>query len=215
MLVLTRRADTEAESATDGAPPIAERGQHKMPTWGGQIRGRAAAAKELEECGRAHAIEFTVHRADQHAAVAIQNEHGRLGNPAFFLAIDDAPGLDHFAPRVAQDRERQIVLPADGFGPPGFVHGESGKIKARIVEGPGVVAILRQLAEAHRSPMTAVENQDARALGHELRERARLARRIGQSEVGSNFTALWDVSAAHAYLTRISFLTSKTAKIVH
>jgi hypothetical protein len=63
--------------------------------------------------------------------------------------------------------------------------------------------------------MTAVENQDARALGHELRERARLARRIGQSEVGSNFTALWDVSAAHAYLTRISFLTSKIAKIVH
>jgi hypothetical protein len=51
--------------------------------------------------------------------------------------------------------------------------------------------------------MTAVENQDARALGHELRERARLARRIGQSKVGSNFTALWDASAAHAYLNFI------------
>ena len=147
----------------------------------------------------ADAGEFAVNRSEEHPAAAVDNEDRRFCDPTFFLMIDYSPRLDYLAPRVAEYGERQLVLPADSLGAHRFVNGKCGEVKACVAKTRRVVAIIRQLAKTHRSPLSSIENQNERTLGHELRERARSAGRIGKRKFRSNLAGLGGVAFEHAH----------------
>ena len=47
---------------------------------------------------------FDHHHSD--TAIASEQNHGRHSDPAFFLGIEQTPGLDHFLLRVTQNWKR-------------------------------------------------------------------------------------------------------------
>ena len=57
--------------------------------------------------------------------------------------------------------------------------------------------IVRQLAEAERSPVSAVENHDAHSAGDQLIEPAHDAGRVGDRELGSFFADRRDLAFIH------------------
>lgn len=81
-----------------------------------------------------------------------------------------------------------------------LINRKSREVKSRVAKGRGMVAITRQLAEAHRSPVPAIKNQDARALGNKLRESARRASRIAQLEISHDLAGFGEVSVGHGFL---------------
>jgi hypothetical protein len=60
-----------------------------------------------------------------------------------------------------------------------------------------MLRIIRQLAEAERSPVSAVENDDARSVGHQIVEPALDAGRVGERELGSLFTDRRNLALIH------------------
>src|SRR5271168_1752886 len=197
--MLPRRAEAEADRAANGAPPITQRGDDEVAARRGRFCSAAVLAQRLQQSRGADTGEFAVHRCEEHAAVAVENENRRYGDPAFFFTIDYSPLLDHLAARVAKYGKRQIVPQADSLGAGRFVDGKRGEVEACVAETCRVVAILRQLAKTHRSPVSSIENQNARALGHELRESARRAGRIGKRKFRSDLAGLGSVAFGHAY----------------
>jgi len=60
-----------------------------------------------------------------------------------------------------------------------------------------MLRIVRQLAEAERSPVSAVENDDAQSAGDQVVESANHPSRVGERELGSVFTDRRDLTFIH------------------
>jgi len=106
--------------------------------------------------------------------------------------------LLHDAPlHIRQNWEGQVQFLAHRFGFVGRVNRDRRDARARRANFTVVVAVIRQLAEAEGSPVTAKENKDDGPLQNELRQTAQGARRIGQLEVGCDFSHVWQFGGQH------------------
>jgi len=97
---------------------------------------------------------------DDSKIVSTDDKKGRVGDSSFLARIVDIPGLDDASPRIAQDRKWQGQLLPQCFGSVGSIDGggDSGSTgRADFVE---MLAVIRQLANAERSPTAAVKEQD-------------------------------------------------------
>jgi len=60
-----------------------------------------------------------------------------------------------------------------------------------------MLRIIRQLAEAERSPMSAIENDDTHSAGDEIVKPAHDTGRVGERELGSLLTDRGDATFIH------------------
>lgn len=94
-----------------------------------------------------------------YAAVTIDDKDCWLGNSAFLSCVVNIPLL-HDAPlRISEDWKWQPQLLAHGFGFCGRVNRDCRDAGARRANFFIVFAVIRQLAEAEGSPVTAKENK--------------------------------------------------------
>lgn len=129
-------------------------------------------------------------RCVTHYAAGIDDEHRRLGDPALFFRVINAPRAHDRALRVAQDRKREVQRFADALRFFRAVNRHSRQRRSCGSYVDLVNAIIRQLAEAKRSPVPAVENQHQRIRGAEAGEQLRSAGGIGQLEIGRDLAHL-------------------------
>src|SRR5487761_233515 len=107
-----------------------------------------------------HARGRHVDRAVAHDAAAIDNENRRAGYPAFLFRVVNIPLLHDEAFPVRQNWKWEAQFAAHGFGFFRRVDRDSGDVCTRSANFIVMVAIVRQLAEAERSPMPAKEDED-------------------------------------------------------
>lgn len=183
------RAEAEADAIAEGAEEADEAGDDAFAAGLGG-HGLNGSKQEIDDGGGRDARGGAVNGLEADAAIAINDENGRLGDAALFGFVEDAPFADDAALRIAEDREGQAQLPADTIGKPRRIHGDGDQISAGLANLRVEVAILRQLAEAEGSPETTIEKQDAGAGGDEAGEAARRSRGIRELEFGGEFADL-------------------------
>ena len=129
-----------------------------------------------------------VHRSVTDYLVGINHEDGWFGDAASFSRVVDVPVLDHASFRVAQNWKRQCELGSQGLRCFARIHRNSHQARARRPDFRIVFAIIRQLAEAKRSPIPAIEEQNqSPLLGDQLGQPPGRACRVQQLEVPHNF----------------------------
>jgi hypothetical protein len=106
-----------------------------------------------------YAARYAIHRRVANGTVGIDNEQGRLCDAAPLAGVVDVPFPNHPPRRVAQDHERQPQVPPHRFGRLRRIDRYADNISAGGPDFVIVVAIIRQLAEAEGSPMSAVEEE--------------------------------------------------------
>jgi len=119
-----------------------------------------------------------IHRNAANYAPGIQNEHRGLRDAALFARIVDAPLAHHRPLRITQNRERQSQLVAHSLRFFRRVHGNGDQLCARRANRRILLAIVRQLAEAERSPVATIKKQHQRTRRAKFRELPRRPGRI-------------------------------------
>ena len=84
--------------------------------------------------------------------------------------------------RVTKNRERQTELHPHRLRLVGSIHRDSRHARARRLNLRKVLPVIRQLAEAERSPVPAIKEQDQSPMRHQIRQPLRLPLRVGQFE---------------------------------
>jgi hypothetical protein len=138
-------------------------------------------------------------RAESHDAIAIDHKRGRESDAAFFTRVEQAVCVDDLAPCVAQQWKFDSKLLANRLRTSGVVHGNRDQLGAGLAKILEMLRVVRQLAEAKRSPVSAVENDDARSAGDQVVEPAHDASRVCERELGSLFAYRRDFAFAHAH----------------
>ena len=129
-----------------------------------------------------------VHRSVTDYLVEIDHEDGWFGDAASFSRVVDVPVFDNASFRIAQNRKRQCELSSQGLRCFARIDRNSHQARARRPDVRIVFAIIRQLAEAKRSAIPAIEEQNqAPLLGDQLGQPPGHACRVQQLEVLHNF----------------------------
>lgn len=115
-----------------------------------------------------------------------------------FAGIVNVPIADDAALGIAQDRKGQIELAAHPFRFLLWIYGNSEDACSRRTNGVVVLTIIRQLAEAERSPVATIKKQYHRALSCECREPLQSSARIAQLEIGSNLADVGELAGSHS-----------------
>ncbi|HZV76273.1 MAG TPA: hypothetical protein VFF63_00785 [Candidatus Babeliales bacterium] len=68
--------------------------------------------KRMDDLGRRNAGLHAVKRSEEYPAIRVDDEHGRLRDPAAFARVEAAPFARDAAIRVAQNAKRQLELTA-------------------------------------------------------------------------------------------------------
>lgn len=110
-----------------------------------------------------HARGNGIHRAVAHCAIAVNDKDCRFGNPTLVPRIIDIPLLYHAPFCITQNRKRQVQLKAQLFRFFRRIHRNGHDTGPGGVEFMIMPAVIRQLAETERSPMSAIEEQHDRA----------------------------------------------------
>jgi hypothetical protein len=119
-------------------------------------------AQKAENLRCRHARDDVIYFRVAHGAIAVDDEDGRLRDAALLPRVVDIPLLNDAPFGVAQNRKREPQLAPHCFRFRGRIDGYGRDA------GPGrgdfcvVVAVIRQLAEAKRSPIAAIEEQHER-----------------------------------------------------
>ena len=92
-----------------------------------------------------------------------------LAMPPFSREFVDAPVPNDATFRIAQNRKRQRELTPQGLRFVGRIHRDSHYARARRPDFQVVLSVVRQLAEAERSPITAIEEYHQAAVRDQLR----------------------------------------------
>jgi hypothetical protein len=100
-----------------------------------------------------------------HGAVAIDDENGRFRDAAFFAGVVNAPLLHHAPFRVAQNRKRQVKLLPYRLRFLWRIDGNGNEVRAGRANFFIVLPVFRQLAEAERSPVAAIKQENERTGG--------------------------------------------------
>ncbi len=119
-----------------------------------RFSGRLQQANDL---GRRDPPHNRVHRSVTHDPVLIDNEDCRLSDTAFLACIADIPILDDAPLRIAQNRKRQRKLSTHALGRCRRIYRDGYYACGRRPDFRVVVSVVRQLAEAERSPIAAIE----------------------------------------------------------
>jgi hypothetical protein len=151
--------------------------------------GPSRLLQKVNDLGGPNPHGHRIHRRILNDAIRINHKHCRLGDPAVLPRIEDVPVTHNLPFRIAQNRERQRKLFAQGFGNFRWIHRHSHQARTRRLESEVVVAIIRQLAKAERSPTAAIEEQDQSPARNKNGKTLRGPRRIGEFELSSNFAA--------------------------
>ena len=104
----------------------------------------------------------------------------------------------HFASRIAEQWERDPKLAEERVAALGVIDRDRGDARACFSEVVESSRVIRQLAEAERSPMTAIENDDADTARNQIRESALHAGRVGELEIGRCFADCGYLAFVHA-----------------
>ena len=123
--------------------------------------------------------------------MAIDDENARLRNAAPLLGVVNIPFTNDSVLRVAQNRERQLQLPAKRFRALRRVDGNSDDLSAKRLNPVVIVTVVRQLAETERSPVAAIEDQHQRAPRVDTGKPLHRPRGIGQFEIRDALPNLW------------------------
>jgi hypothetical protein len=132
--------------------------------------------------GRWHAPHNRVHRSVTYHLAGVNNEDGWLGDAAFLAGVVDAPVPNDATFSIAQNRKRQREVNPQGLRFVGCIHRDSHYARARRPDFQVVLSVVRQLAEAERSPITAIEEQHQAAVRDQLRQPPRHSCRVSQFE---------------------------------
>ena len=123
-------------------------------------RGRCLETLEnAHDLRRRHAYGDGVQRYKASGKVAANDEGGRFRNPALLACVIDVPGLNGLSFCVAQDGERQTYLATQSFGYFRRVNRNGDKGRAGCADFFIMIAKVRQLAEAERSPRPTIEDE--------------------------------------------------------
>ncbi len=186
-----RRAGSALRARHPHAPPdrVADRLQeHRarldarlIRRHGRPIAGQGAQVREhvLRADSAADVLEASV----TNFAIAIDYERRGKRNSAFLRPVEQAPALDHFTARIAQNRKGKLELAGDRFGTGAIIDRERDDFGAGIAQLRVTVSIIRQLAEAERSPMAAVEDQYDQSASGQLGQPARVSARVFEQEI--------------------------------
>lgn len=131
-----------------------------------------------------------IHRNAADHAPGIQNEHRRFRDAAFFARVVDAPLAHHLPLRVAQNCKRQSQPIAHRLRFFRGVHRNGDQLCARRANRRILLAIVRQLAEAERSPVATIKKQHQRTRRAKFRESPRRPGRIRQLKIRSRLARL-------------------------
>jgi hypothetical protein len=162
-----------AQRAQYGRTQCSLRRLHRLPAHERQyIVGRGAPH---------HAVDG----AKQHAPLAVNRERSRHSDAPFFVSVQQIPLAHHLPFHVAPNWKAHAQRLPQMLSALRLIHRQSDDAISRTQKCVRSVAIIRQLADAERSPLAAVENQDARS---QRRQTAFLARRIWQHNLGRHIT---------------------------
>ena len=100
-----------------------------------------------------------------HGAVAIDDENGRFCDAALFACVVNIPLLYYASFRVAQNRKRQLKLLPYRLRFLRWIDGNRNEVRAGRANFFIVLPVFRQLAEAERSPVTAIKQENERTAG--------------------------------------------------
>lgn len=128
----------------------------KSPAGGSHWPGTSENAEGFR---RRNAHGYGVHRNVAHGKVAANDENCGFGDPSLFAPVIDIPVLNDASFRIAQNGEWQTELATQGFGSFRRIHRDAGKGRAGRTDFLVMLAIIRQLAEAERSPRAAIEDE--------------------------------------------------------
>src|ERR1035441_8766701 len=117
----------------------------------------------------------------------VNNEDGWLGDAAFLAGVVDAPVPNDATLGIAQNRKRQTEVNPQGLRCVGCIHRDSHYARARRPDFQVALSVVRQLAEAERSPITAIEEQHQAAVRDQLRQPPRRSCRVWQFEFPCKF----------------------------
>ena len=107
--------------------------------------------------GRRDPLHNRVHRSVTHDPVLINNEDRWLGDAAFLARIVDVPMPDDTPVRIAQNRKRQREVSAQGLRRFRCIYRDGYYARGRGPDFQVVLSVVRQLAEAERSPIAAIK----------------------------------------------------------
>jgi hypothetical protein len=155
---------------------------------------------------RRNASANPVHRDEAHSAIGRQDEYRWLGNASFFIRVVNAPFLHDATLAVGEDGERQLHLLPHRLRLLRGIHGNSHQAGPGGTNSLVVLAIFRQLAETKGSPVAAIEQEDQRTTGRELRQPAWRAGRVRELKIRHSLTDLgqcppaWRRRSLHRHL---------------
>ena len=98
-------------------------------------------------------------------------------------SVEQSPRRNDFAPGVAQNRKLDVHFAAQRLRARAVIDGNPDDLRAGLAKFFVIRRIFRQLAEAERSPMPAVEKHHAWRARAQLREATHRARRVGKREL--------------------------------
>ncbi len=107
---------------------------------------------------RGHAVNLGV----AHHAIASDHEYSRLGDAALLPRIINVPLFYEAAFGIAQNWKREPQFAPQGLGSLRRINGNGREVRPGGADLFVVVAVIRQLAKAERSPVSAIENQHQR-----------------------------------------------------
>lgn len=116
-------------------------------------------AEKPKQIGGANAPCNTFDHDQPDAAIASDQNNCGDGNPTSFFSVEETPGTDHFLLRVTQNWKRQSVLVSYTLRLLRWIHGQRGNLNTEDAEFVGKVVEFRQLTEAKRSPVAAIEDK--------------------------------------------------------
>lgn len=136
-----------------------------------------------EECFGADLASHRINGARQHLAIGADGKHGWDWDSTFLLAIEEVPLGNDLAVEVTQEIEGNKQLRLKESGRRQRVDRDSHDIKARFCDLVRVIPKVRQLADAKRSPVSTIEDQDDGADGNQVTQPQDLPAGVREFEV--------------------------------
>lgn len=193
-----------------------EQQARKAPRLGGHPIRLAALVqrlRELQDLIDGGSLEHVIDRRESHPQIAVEDESRRHRDPAGFVRIEDAVCPHHFSRRVAKNRKLETHFRAHRSGPVAHIDRQHRDLGACVLEELVSLRIIRQLAEAERSPMAAVEDEYQRAGSCQFRQPSISTLAISDDRVRCNLADLWYGCRCHRldYTTRALRVTKSRA----
>jgi hypothetical protein len=169
---------------SNGPYPIPRQWQVRLTP---DLRCVVPSTQNRKNFGCGHAARHCVDgRVSDHTA-RVDDENRRFRNAASLSCIQQVPFSNDVALAVAQDGKWQGELRAQSFGFRGRIDGNGGYACACRPNLSVMIAIVRQLAVAKRSPPAAIEQQHQRPVRCQIRKTLPRSCRIPQAKIGRRF----------------------------